>query len=146
MKGQKAKMKGNEGPKGQKERKWRPNRRIWRKCIFVPGRGRDNPGHTTPGHPGTRSRGPPRDTPGHAPGTPRDNLYLWRPGGPETWSGTRALKEDKNTKPMGKELVVRRCVGGATGPRFGDFGHPGLGRVGRRILSLPASRFTNIRA
>ena len=30
MKAQKAKMKGNEGPKGQNERKWRPQKPKWK--------------------------------------------------------------------------------------------------------------------
>ena len=81
------------------------------------GGGRDNPGHTTPGHPGTRSRGPPRDTPGHAPGTPRDTvtgrapghpgtrtrdapgqLVFMKAGGPGTRSGTQALKREQKYK------------------------------------------------
>ena len=156
MKAQKAKMKGNKGAKGQNERKSKPKIPKWKemkgqeanmkKMPFCPGGGagtsrdtrpRDTPGHGHGAHPGT-----PRDThPGH-PGT--TCIHEGR-GGPGTWSGTRALKEDKNTKPIGKGPVVRRCVGGATEPRFCDCGRPGLGRVGRKILGFPASRFTSNR-
>ena len=95
----------NEGPKGQNEENEGPKAQNVRSqgmtCHGGPG---TNPGHTTPGHPGTRSRGPPRDTPGHAPGTPRDNLYLCRAGGPGLDPGQRPKKRTK-IQPIG----IERC-------------------------------------